>query len=245
MLEIKAQEFVRRLRTAMNGDSRFAFFLGAGASVSSGIPSAGTLVRDVWLPRLKEMRTGKRSDSNLWAVDIFAGYTPESAAKYYGPVIEQLFLSPEERQNEIERLVSNREPGFGYAVLSQLISHRENGKHCNVIITTNFDDMVQDALYLYTNQKPLVIVHESLVGFVKVGRTRPLIIKIHGDARLAPKNTETETEQLTRAVRNTLKNLLREVGLVFIGYGGNDSSIASVLKELDDFSVHHKDAYFL
>ena len=47
---------------------------------------------------------------------------------------------------------------------------------------TNFDDMVADALYLYTQKKPLVMVHESLASFVDTGRTRPTVLKLHGDA---------------------------------------------------------------
>jgi hypothetical protein len=39
----------------------------------------------------------------------------------------------------------------------------ECGKHCNINLTTNFDGMVADALYLYTNKKHIVIFHESLL----------------------------------------------------------------------------------
>jgi hypothetical protein len=51
------------------------------------------------------------------------------------------------------------------------------------------------------------------------------VIKLHGDARLTPKNTELETKELTDAVKKVLKNLLHESGLIFVGYGGNDQSI--------------------
>ncbi len=50
--EISAEEFVRRLKDQINQDSKLVFFLGAGCSISSGIPGAGDLVKS-WLPRLK------------------------------------------------------------------------------------------------------------------------------------------------------------------------------------------------
>lgn len=232
MIQIGAQEFVSRLKESLHsGDSRFSWFLGAGCSVTSGIPTAAGLVR-IWLRRLKKHKTGSEEHSEGWATKIFPGYDSNNAALFYGQVIEQLFLSPLDRQQEIERIVAGRDPGFGYAVLAQLISHVECGKRCNIVLTTNFDDLVADALYLYTRRKPLVIVHESLVGFVRMGRTDPTIIKLHGDARLEPRNIETETEELDKAVKKVIVNLLSETGLIFIGYGGNDKSIVDLLDGL-------------
>jgi hypothetical protein len=214
-----AQEFVRRFkRLVENTESRFAFFVGSGCSVSSGIPDASLLVKQ-WLPKLKELRTGNEENLEEWIRKEYPEYNPDEAAKFYAKIIEELFLTSEERQKEIERLTERKDPSFGYAVLSQIISNENYGRHCNIILTSNFDDMVADALYLYTNKKPLVIAHETLVGFIRISRTRPLVIKLHGDARLAPKNTEVETKELDESVKKVLKNILSEVGIIFIGYG--------------------------
>lgn len=231
------EEFVRRFKKSMeDSDSRFAFFIGSGCSVSSGIPDATKLVKQ-WLPRIKKLRTGSEENLEKWIKEEFPEYKGDNAALYYGKAIEALFLTHEERQKEIERITEGKDPSFGYAVLAQLMSNENYGRHCNIILTTNFDDMAADALYLYTNKKPLIISHESLIGFVRISRMRPLILKLHGDARLAPKNTKTETEDLDEAVKKVLKNLLSEVGLVFIGYGGNDKSIATLLNELHPGSL--------
>jgi len=232
MNEIGVGEFVRRLKILLeNPDSRFSFFLGAGCSVSSGIPAAGTLVRR-WLPELEQRETGGQNHHDEWVKEIFPGYDGDNAARFYGEVMKKLFPSGEERQQEIERLVEGKDPGFGYAVLAQLISDPTCGRHCNIVLTTNFDDLVADALYLYTNKKPLVILHESLFSFVRIGRTRPLVLKLHGDARVQPKNVTSETKQLDEAVERVLINLLQETGLIFIGYGGNDKSIVGILEQL-------------
>jgi len=46
MKEIGIQEFVRRIKASIDDqDCRFAFFIGSGCSVSSGVPAAGTLER--------------------------------------------------------------------------------------------------------------------------------------------------------------------------------------------------------
>ena len=186
--EINAEEFVRRLKNQINQDSKLVFFLGAGCSISSGIPGAKDLV-NIWLPKLKKLKTGSEEDCDSWVKEAYPEYDENNPALFYGKVIEELFFTADDRQQEIEGLIEGKDPSFGYAVLAQLMTHEKCGRHCNVVLTVNFDDLVADALYLYTNKKPLVISHESLAGFVRITRTRPLVIKLHGDARLEPKNT--------------------------------------------------------
>jgi len=232
-----AGEFVRRFKNKMdkNEDSKFVFFLGAGCSVSSGIPAAGGLVK-TWLPRVKKLVTDDESDYEDWAVEYYSGYDGTNASLFYGDVINDLCLTFEGRRREIERLTEGKDPSFGYAALAKLMSHKDYGRKCNAVLTVNFDDLVADALYLYTHKKPLIISHDSLVGFVRLTRTRPLVIKLHGDALLEPRNTESETSQLPEQVKDVLKNFLSETGLIFVGYGGNDKSIAEILTKLPDDS---------
>jgi NAD-dependent SIR2 family protein deacetylase len=158
MQEIKVEEFVRRIKKLIdeNSDCRLAFFLGAGCSVTSGIPGASRLV-ERWLPKLKNHKTGNIDNLDEWAEMEFIKYNKDNKALIYGEVIEKLFATSEERQREIERLIDDKDPGFGYSVLAQLVTHENEGNKCNVLLTTNFDDLVADALYLFTRKKPLVI----------------------------------------------------------------------------------------
>ena len=230
MRDIGLEEFVRRLRADTNAEKRFALFLGAGCSVTSGIPHAGGLVRDRWLPRLRDFQSPNRSDLTAWAKEVIPDYDPENPAHSYGALIDLLFLTPEDRQREIEDLCDGRTPSFGYAVLAQLIA--QPAGRFNVVLTTNFDDLVADALYLYTEARPLVIYHESLAVFIRPTRTRPLVVKLHGDHRLSPRNTVLETETLEREIQRHAAMVLHDRGVIFIGYGGNDVGIQKLLNEL-------------
>ena len=234
--EISAEEFVRRLKDQINQDSKLVFFLGAGCSISSGIPGAGDLVKS-WLPRLKKFETGSEEDCDSWVKEAHPNYDENNSASFYGKIIKKLFYTRDGQQQEREKIIEGKDPSFGYAVLAQLMTHERYGRHCNMVITVNFDDLVADALYLYTNKKPLVIAHESLAGFVRITRTRPLVIKLHGDARLEPKNTEQETNELSVDIKKVLEKLLNETGLIFIGYGGKDASIAKLLNDLSPDSL--------
>jgi len=227
---IDVEEFVRRLRETVKADKRFALFLGAGCSVSSGIPSAGDLVKNHWLPRLRDIRAPERSDLEVWATEVIPNYDPASPAASYGTLIDKLFLHAEERQREIEDLCDGQTPAFGYAVLAQLVARIEGS--FNIVLTTNFDDLIADALYLYTEARPLVIHHESLAAFIRPTRTRPLVVKLHGDHRLAPLNTSLETESLAEEIQKHIKMALHDRGIVFIGYGGADRGILKMLHDL-------------
>ena len=228
------EHFVRRLKDELEPGKRgqFAFFLGAGCSISSGIPGARTLVEN-WLPRLYMQMTGKHgAPDTAWLRQELPKYEAANPAASYAVVMRKLFPLEADRQQEIERIVGVKDPGFDYAVFAALISHESFGPKCNLVLTTNFDDMVADALYLYTQKKPLVIAHESLAGFAEARGTRPVVMKIHGDALLAPKNLESETRELGAAVGDALTAQLKDRGLIFIGYGGNDAGVSSVLQGL-------------
>ena len=227
---IDLDEFVRRLHKEACANKRFAFFLGAGCSVTSGIPAAGSLVRDHWIPRLRDYRTPQRLDLDKWATEIIPEYCPENPAGSYGALIDRLFLTPEDRQQEIENLCEGRTPSFGYAVLAQLVAI--NGGPFNVVLTTNFDDLLSDALYLYTDARPLVIYHESLASFIRPTKTRPLLIKLHGDHHLSPRNTSLETSSLEEAIQRHTAMVLHDRGVIFMGYGGADAGILKMLNGL-------------
>ncbi len=233
---MRPDEFLRRLHHGdTEADKCFALFLGAGCSKSSGIPLAGELVRDRWLPRLRNVQAPERTDLDVWAREIIPDYESDNPAASYGELIEQLFLNPEDRQREIEALCEGQSPGFGYAVLARLVS-RESGTF-NIVLTTNFDDMVADALYLYTDARPLVIHHESLAPYIRPTRTRPLVVKLHGDHRLSPRNTNLETAKLEEKIALQTAMVLNDRGLIFIGYGGNDASIHRLLEGLPDHAL--------
>ncbi len=230
---IEVHEFICRFKNLIiNKKAKFSLFLGAGCSVSSGILTAGFLVDKIWLPKLKEIETGDQENLGEWLKTRFPSYNKNNAAQLCGEIIETLFPTPKERQTEIEDLVKDCDPGFGYAILAKLME--KYNVQCNIILTTNFDDMIADALYLYTYQKPIVIFHEALAGFLKIADTRPMIIKLHGDSKLSPLNTKDETDTLSNKIIPVIKNIFSETGLIFIGYGGNDSSINKILDEVSD-----------
>lgn len=235
--EMSIERFVRKFKYRLSHDKhKFAFFLGAGCSVSSGIPASKELVSR-WLKIFYNEETGKEVNSSevdfkQWLQDKYPDYIEEKGSLHYGRVIKDLFPHKSERKAEFERLIQNKDPAFGYGVLAQLVGNSSRGEYCNIILTTNFDDLVADAFYIYSRQKPLVIAHESLTGFIRLTSKTPIVIKLHGDVILEIENTDDETKQIAEPLKNKMGDILKETGIIFIGYGGNDESILKILQGL-------------
>lgn len=230
MREITAETFARLLKYRLDHNHRYAFFLGAGCSRSSGIMAAGELVKH-WVNEHYQL-DGAPGTALTWAQKHFENYDDGNPAAHYGQAMDLFFPTPALRQIEIDRQVGDKNPGYGYAALAALLAHKDRGPQCNVVLTTNFDDLVADALYLFTRRRPLVITHSSLSGFARLTSGKPLVVKLHGDAHLSPQNTQDETNRLHNELEVLFGRLIHERGLIFIGYGANDESILKALRKL-------------
>ena len=227
--KLPIEEFVAEIKAASRAgpDNRYTLFLGAGCSKSSGIPTAGELVLNDWIPN----RAPDGEDAVEWAKTYIPGFDPDNPAASYRAAIEQCFPNPTVRQTEIERICEGAWPGFGYSVVAQLCA--KDKTPFSVVLTTNFDDLVADAMFLYTkSRRPLVIHHPALAEYIRPTRIRPMVVKIHGDAQLSPKNTVLETQEIEGAMRDQVKKLLDDPGLLFFGYAGADESVLQMLTEL-------------
>ena len=149
MTKIHVLEFVGRLKhTLTDQRQRVTWLLGAGCSASSGILTAGGLVRG-WMRELHAMQGAGAGTFEAWAKAEFNDYTDEQAGRFYAKAFHRRHPSPLERQRAIEMFCSKARPGYGYATFAQILSHERFGRLCNTVLTTNFDDLVADALYLH------------------------------------------------------------------------------------------------
>lgn len=223
---VKALEFARMLkRNVRQPDARYVFFLGAGCSVSSGIPSAGTLVFK-WLRELMGYPTASDEAVLTYGEKNIAGFDEDDPASSYGEVFNRIYPESALRQAEIEGICAKAHPKLGYVVLARLMTHKEFGPGFNFALTTNFDDLISESIYLYTKNKPRGYVHESLFEHMHVSSTMPTIVKLHGDAHIDIRNIDKETKEFDPDVKAVLRNVMHQKGLIFIGYGGNDRSVA-------------------
>ncbi|MGN7837678.1 SIR2 family protein [Stenotrophomonas sp. 22385] len=151
------------------------------------------------------------------------------STKEYSSLFERRFDLPRQRRMFIEAEVADKSPSIGYAYLVRLI---ENG-YFNTVFTTNFDDLINEAFFRFSDMRPIVCAHDSSVGSVSVTSKRPKIIKLHGDYLFDDiKSTVRETESLEENTKRKFIEFSREHGLIVAGYSGADRSIMDVLSHL-------------
>jgi len=226
-------EFKRRHQQMQ--ERPFCWVLGAGASVQSGIP-AGNALANQWLIELHELEDFANLPIAQWATPENLGirdFEYARVANFYSWIYQRRFRDYKEQGYAfLEDTMVHAEPSFGYSVLAQIMSTTPH----SVAITTNFDNLIADALSIYTRTFPLVCGHESLAGFIRPHlrrhRKRPLIAKIHRDLFFEPKNMPDEVSSLPKEWAQALANIFDVCTPIVIGYGGNDGSLMDFLTTL-------------
>ena len=210
-------------------DRALAFIIGAGASRPSRIKTGAELVTQ-WLKELHHREDHAKQELQTWATEDNLGikdFEFPRAAEFYPQIFERRFSHDrEEGYAFLESMMEGKEPSLGYSILAEILS---NTRH-KVVVTTNFDNLVADALAIHAHVHPLICGHESLAGFIRPSMRRPLIAKIHRDLFLEPKNHTDEVQCLDTDWAHALTRLFEHYTPVVIGYGGNDGSLMGFLE---------------
>ena len=257
---LSTQQLVQQINESNRNGERFCFILGSGASVESGIPSGNTLEMrwmDCIMGEANDFRTPamdanamRQCATNLHEENLIehsfeeieaewkkakANGTSISSAYYFD--IYKLRFYPNQRNGYryLEHIMENCEPSLGYHTFALMLTSSTRN---NLVITTNFDSLVEDALFLYTNKKPLIVSHESLASYIESDIQRPIIAKVHRGLMYAPFNSPDTTSKLKDEWREALNYAFSTYTPIVIGYGGGDHSLMSFLEE-EGTSMRH------
>ncbi len=221
--DIKQQQhLINIIKHTRDHHPNFTVFLGAGASVTSGIDPAEKMIR-------------------MWREQYVEIFSPDSQAKLekeswydqddeYSGLFEKLYDQSSQRREYIESCIAGKSPSWGYIYLVNLMSHDV----FNTVFTSNFDDLLNEACYLYSSGlRPVVCAHDSSIKTVRITSKRPKIIKLHGDYLFDNiKNTSRELRNLDQNMEDKFRQYAPEFGLIVVGYAGNDESIMNCLESL-------------
>lgn len=215
-----------------------AFFLGAGASTTSGIPSAQMCVwewkRRIFLtnnPGLEEQFTEislveVKRRIQRW-LDRQTGFPKEGSPEEYGFYIQQCFPIEDDRRAYFQELVRNALPHVGYKLLCQLAE----AEMVRSVWSPNFDGLTARAAGSY-KLSPIEVGIDTQHHLRAVKKGEVLCVSLHGDYRYDRlMNTPTELQQQEEALRNALVEEIKETSLIVSGYSGRDASLMDALKE--------------
>ena len=226
--------------------TQIMWFLGAGASRSAGIKTAGDMIWDFKQRLYRSQR--KLPPSAITDIgepevrhklqahfDALGEFPPEGSETEYSVYFEATYHSPRDRRAYLEELIARGKPSFGHLALALLMAE----KLCRIVWTTNFDRTLEDAaanIFGGTGR----LVTGDLGDPAKIRHALdesrwPIYGKLHGDYHSeALKNTDAELREQDAEMRRSLVDCCRRHGLAIVGYSGRDASVMEALEDALD-----------
>lgn len=227
--------FIRSFK--QNLDTPCAFLLGAGASISSGVMSAGDCIWD-WKKQIYLSQNSTHSSFldihsdtskekiQQW-LDEQGGYPKLNSEEEYVFYAEHTFPLESDRTKYFENLCHDKQPYVGYKLLCLL--HRYGV--LKSVWTTNFDGLTERAAH-QANITPINVNLSNPDNINRRESTNELLcIALHGDYKYSSlKNAKHELDSQNDKFVERLKSYFVERNLVVIGYSGRDKSLMYALQ---------------
>lgn len=198
----------------------FALLLGSGLSRAAEIPTGWEITLDLIRRLATAQGVPEQSDWAAWYRDK-VGKEPD-----YSGLLLELAASPEERRSilhsyiepsEEDREEGKKTPTAAHYAIADLV----RSGHIRVIITTNFDRLLENALRERGIEPTIVASVDALAGAEPITHTTCYILKLHGDykdARIL--NTEAELDGYPEKYNALLDRILDEHGVIVSGWSG-------------------------
>jgi hypothetical protein len=208
----------------------YALLLGSGISRSAGIPTGWEVVSDL-ITKLA-YAGGETTIANPFEWYI-KKYDEEPV---YDKLVEKLGVTSFERNalllpyfepTEDEREQGLKLPSKAHKAIAALI---KDG-YIRVILTTNFDRLLELALQNEGITPDVISTTDMLIGSRPIQHSPITIVKLHGDYRDGRiKNTPDELAQYDDVWNRLVDRILEEYGLIVCGWSGEwDTALKSAI----------------
>lgn len=192
----------RRIIRQAISDNKLVVFVGAGASIQSGLPLWSEAVEAIYC---KLGKTSVRKDEYLKIPQLYFNARGE---KEYNELVKSIFKYDNKYPNEIHELIVQLNP-------------------CNVI-TTNYDDFLERSFF--ENGEFLEVIEcDNDIPYVKNSR---MIIKMHGrfshNNFVFKEDDYLNYSSNFQLIETYIKALIAKNVVFFIGYSYNDPDIKQI-----------------
>lgn len=199
----------------------YAALLGSGVSRSARIPTGWEIVLELVRKVAKLKGADCEPDPAAWYLDEF-GKEPD-----YGELLDAVARTPDERQallrsyfepNDEEREEGAKMPTKAHRAIAKLVS----GGYIRLIVTTNFDRLMERALEDEGIAPVVVSGPDQLAGLPPLAHLGCCVVKVHGDyldTRI--RNTPTELATYSPEMNCFLDRVFDEFGLVVCGWSAD------------------------
>lgn len=199
----------------------YSLLIGSGVSRRSEIPTGWEITLDL-VRRIGALQGVKDApDWAAWYREKF-GVDPK-----YSDLLDQLSTTPDERRailhNYIEPTPDDIEAGKKTPTAAhQAIARLVSTGFVRVIITTNFDRLLENALREAGVEPTVIVSDDAIDGAVPLIHSRCYVVKVHGDyldTRI--RNTDAELGVYTARLDALLDRIIDEHGLIICGWSGD------------------------
>ena len=199
----------------------YALLLGSGISRAAGIPTGWDIVLDL----IKKIAIAKGEEAEA---DPLAQYLQKyDKEPNYSDLLHMVAQTPAERQHLLEKYFEPTDEEREDSLKTPTQAHKAIAKlvkdgYIKVIVTTNFDRLLEIALQ-DEGVTPTVISNEdSVKGAIPIVHSSCTILKLHGDYKdTRIKNTNDELEKYDVEVDTYLDRVFDEFGLIICGWSAD------------------------
>lgn len=202
---------------------RYALLLGSGISRDTGILTAGEITDDL-IRQIAGEKIKSGQEPQDWYKETHGGRAPT-----FTSLFSEVAKSEEDRKAILRQYfeLEGIEPTPAHMSIARLV---RDGV-ISMIITTNFDPLLEEAIKKGTGKTPVVITHESDPRPMEVAGDQCRIVMANGrypttDLKLTPDDLASYDEKLT----GYLDRIFSEYGLVICGWSGeHDTGLVEIL----------------
>jgi hypothetical protein len=196
----------------------YGVLLGAGISIASGVKTGWGVVVDLVRrvaaadapddPEAAELAAA--DPEGWWEKKLLAEVAPTSAARQ---ALLARYFDPEEGDDDGGKL-----PTAAHRAIAQLVKRGS----VRVIVTTNFDRLMEQALQEIGISPQVVRRPEEMAAIKPLAHSQVTVIKLHGDyADLHQRNTVDELSKYPDEQEKLLEQVLDEYGLIVCGWSAD------------------------
>ncbi|MGG1679521.1 SIR2 family protein [Neobacillus sp. NRS-1170] len=210
----------------------YALLLGSGISYSAGIPTGWGVLKEL-CRRIMLLNGADDQDEIKWYEEKFG------KAPLYDEVIGMLARTSSERNGLLkeffepteEDLVHNRKlPTVAHRAIAELVKQG----YIKVVVTTNFDRLLEQALDGLNVQYQTLYHDSDIEGMKPLAHADCTVLKIHGDYRDTRfKNITDELESYSEPLTDILEKIFDEYGLIISGWSAEwDTALRDTIKSV-------------
>jgi hypothetical protein len=223
----------------------FAWFIGAGASRTAGLPTATDII---WYMKRRYYRQEENQDvseqdaqhdavkAKIQAFMDARGFPRPWSEGEYSAYFDRIFGDNKERQRRFLSAILSEDKvtlSVGNRVLAAMLA----AGFTRLVFTTNFDTMVERA-YAEVSRRSLAAFHlEGSHSAIRAlnNEEYPLYCKMHGDFRHdSIKNLTTDLATQNDELARCFQTSATRAGLIVAGFSGRDASIMELFNRALD-----------